>query len=317
MKARAPGKLVLSGAYAVLRGAPAIVTAVDRYAEVDTAREPTFVTPEVAAALRALPGARAPWFDASALRDERGKLGLGSSAAIVVASLAALEAERSGDVESLGERVLDAALVAHREAQGGGSGIDVAAAALGGTLLFRSEAAATARSAQSSHAVQTTTHAGRTLRIESLPLPPNLHLEVWVMGEPASTAELVRQVLSLEARDPELFSRLLGAQTAAAVRAETALRARDARGLVDALAAQHEALSALGDASGAPIVTPAVRSLHERAMPGATVLPSGAGGGDVSLYAGLAPSNAEFRKAAEELGLFLLEVELGARGAHA
>lgn len=316
MKARAPGKLVLSGAYAVLRGAPAIVTAVNRYAEVDTAREPTFVTPEVQAALRTLPGARAPWFDASALRDERGKLGLGSSAAIVVASLAALEAERNGDAEALGERVLDAALVAHREAQGGGSGIDVAAAALGGTLLFRSEAAASARSAQSSPVVETTTHGVRTLRIESLPLPQELHLEVWVMGEPASTAELVRQVLSLETREPERFSRLLGAQSDAAILAENALRTGDAHGFVAALAAQHEALSALGDASGAPIVTPAVRTLHERAMPGATVIPSGAGGGDVSLYAGLAPSSAEFRRAADALGLFLLDVELGARGVH-
>jgi phosphomevalonate kinase len=316
MKARAPGKLVLSGAYAVLRGAPAIVTAVDRYAEADTERDATFVTPEVTAALRAWPGARAPWFDASALRDERGKLGLGSSAAIVVASLAALEAERSGSSESLGERVLDAALVAHREAQGGGSGIDVAAAALGGTLLVRSEAVASARSAQSSHAAQTTPSSERTLRIDSRPLPQDLHLEVWVMGAPASTAELVRQVLSLEGRDPERFAELLGSQAAAAVRAEAALGASDARGLVEALALQHAALSALGDASGAPIVTPAVRFLHERAMPGATVLPSGAGGGDVSLYAGLSPSGPEFRRAAEDLGLFLLDVKLGARGVH-
>jgi phosphomevalonate kinase len=164
--------------------------------------------------------------------------------------------------------------------------------------------------------LETTTHGARTLRIESRPLPQNLHLEVWVMGEPASTAELVRQVLSLEARDPDRFARLLGAQTHAAVRAEAALLAGDARGLIGALAAQHEALSALGDASGAPIVTRAVRVLHERAMPGATVLPSGAGGGDVSLYAGLAPSSAEFRRAAEALGLFLLDIELGARGVH-
>ena len=32
MKARAPGKIVLTGAYAVLAGAPALVIAVDRHA---------------------------------------------------------------------------------------------------------------------------------------------------------------------------------------------------------------------------------------------------------------------------------------------
>ena len=57
---------------------------------------------------------RAPWFDARALRDgatDR-KLGLGSSAAILVASLAALEldAEPSLDDAALARRVFDAAL---------------------------------------------------------------------------------------------------------------------------------------------------------------------------------------------------------------
>ncbi len=316
MRARAPGKLVLSGAYAVLRGAPAVVTAVDRYAEADTEREPGFVTPEVSAALSRLPGVRAPWFDASPLRDERGKLGLGSSAAIVVASLAALEAERSGSTENLGPRVIESALAAHREAQGGGSGIDVVAAALGGTLVVRREAAAAGHRVDAADRGESTTPSVRPLHVESLPLPADLHLEVWVMGAPASTSELVRQVLSLEEREPAHFAHLLGAQTTAALRGEAALRAKSARDFVAALAAQHEALSALGDASGAPIVTDAVRLLNERAMPGATVLPSGAGGGDVSLYAGLAPSNGEFRRAAQALGLFLLEVRLGARGVH-
>ena len=41
MRARAPGKLVLSGAYAVLEGAPALVAAVDRYALADSERSAT------------------------------------------------------------------------------------------------------------------------------------------------------------------------------------------------------------------------------------------------------------------------------------
>ena len=84
MIARAPGKVVLSGAYAVLEGAPAIVAAVDRYVVADASREATRVTPEVEHALARRGAAAAPWFDASALRDETlgKKLGLGSSAAI-------------------------------------------------------------------------------------------------------------------------------------------------------------------------------------------------------------------------------------------
>src|SRR5262249_8121092 len=63
--ARAPGKLVLSGAYSVLYGAPALVAAVDRYVSADSALAAERVTPEVRAALGDAP---APGFDASALR---------------------------------------------------------------------------------------------------------------------------------------------------------------------------------------------------------------------------------------------------------
>src|SRR5688572_33181913 len=93
MIARAPGKLVLSGAYSVLEGAPALVAAVDRYALADEAREAPLITAEVRAAIAAGYLIEAPWFDASALRADAAaggrKLGLGSSAAILVASLAA------------------------------------------------------------------------------------------------------------------------------------------------------------------------------------------------------------------------------------
>ena len=84
--ARAPGKLVISGAYAVLEGAPALVTAVDRYAVADSSKPVSFHTPEVATCLDRR---EAPDVDPSALREGDLKLGLGSSAAILVASLAA------------------------------------------------------------------------------------------------------------------------------------------------------------------------------------------------------------------------------------
>src|SRR5262245_23763402 len=143
MIARAPGKLVISGAYAVLEGAPALVAAVDRYVVADSSRAAERLTPEVREALsRRGPERehRAPWFDATELRDasHNRKLGLGSSAAILVASLAALELDAEPDLPEgdLAARVFSEARVAHRAAQGGGSGIDVAASAFGGVLRF-------------------------------------------------------------------------------------------------------------------------------------------------------------------------------------
>ncbi len=294
MRARAPGKLVLSGAYAVLRGAPAIVCAVDRYAVADTTARPEFVTPEVEAALEALGYGSPPSFDASALRGEREKLGLGSSAAILVASLGALCLERGTPPEKLADAVFPIAVAAHRKAQGGGSGIDVAAAAHGGTLLAR--------------------RANDELEVRQVSLPDELHVEAWVMGHPASTREFVARVFALEADDPRAFTRLLDAQIAASVAAEEALLAGDAEGLLGALGGQHEALFELGQATATPIVTPEVRYLQARAMPSAVVLPSGAGGGDVSLHVGFAPSSDDFRAHAERRGLRLLPLTFGADG---
>src|SRR5690606_2724901 len=117
MRARAPGKIVLSGAYAVLEGAPCIVTAVDRYVMADTERTATHVADEVAAAMQP----PFPFVDVSQLRADGRKLGLGSSAAIVVASLAARYPESLVSVSSR-HQLYERALLAHRTAQGGGSG---------------------------------------------------------------------------------------------------------------------------------------------------------------------------------------------------
>lgn len=295
MKARAPGKVVLSGAYAVLEGAPAIVAAVDRYVVADTERSADFVTPEVRAAIG---DARAPGFDASDLRADGRKLGLGSSAAIVVASLAALHAERVGRVgdASLRDAVFDAALTAHREAQGGGSGIDVASSAWGGFIAARKH--------------------GDGLDVTPLSAPP-LHVEVWACAHPASTAEFLARVRALRASRPDEHAKLLDALGDAARRAEAAAVAQDPQPLLDALATQRDNLDALGRAAGIPIFTDEVRELARLArQEDAVAMPAGAGGGDIATYFGHEAPSQALVNAARALGLEPLPLKLGARGVH-
>jgi phosphomevalonate kinase len=305
MRVRAPGKLVLSGAYAVLSGATAVVTAVDRYVVADATRPPARVTPEVRAALGAEP---APWFDASALRESGEKLGLGSSAAILVASLGArlvLERGPLSDLE-LGQAVLVPALLAHARAQGGGSGVDVAAAALGGTLTFRRPFGVTGAASETPP------------ETEPVALPPELVLEAWWSGVPAVTSELVARVAELRREDPEQHGRLLAAQADASERAALALRAGDARALIAAFAEQRRALQELGQAASVAIVSPGCEALGALAeLSGGAAWPAGAGGGDVILYAGLAPSSASFRELAARHGHRHLLLLPGARGVHA
>jgi phosphomevalonate kinase len=296
MKARAPGKIVISGAYAVLEGAPAIATAVDRYAVADALRVTATPTPEVAAAFA---GAPAPACDASALFEGTRKLGLGASAAILVASLAAKVAQERGalgDIE-LATAVFARSLAAHRTAQGGGSGVDVAAACFGGTIAFR-------RGGERPEALATK-------------LPASLTFEVWWSGRPASTSELIGKVQALRERASGRYLKLIEAQEAAAYEAEIALSRGDAPGFLTALEAQRHALGALGSAAGAPIVDAAARALGDAATAlGGVALPAGAGGGDVLVFVGPARSSPEFAALAARSGHARLELELGARGVH-
>ena len=297
--ARAPGKLVLSGAYAVLEGAPALVTAVDRYAFADASRPASFVAPEVREALRArgMPESAAPFVDASALRAGDRKLGLGSSAAILVASLAALELREAPglDDESLAERVLRPALAAHRRAQGGGSGIDVVASALGGTQrvqLVAGEPVAT-----------------------PFTLPEGLVIEVWASARSASTAEMLQRVAAFRERSPDEHRRIF---TALGDAAERAASATTACAFIDALREQAELFARLGRAAAAPIVTDDLETLDSLARrDGAVMLPSGAGGGDVVLFVGPERSSDELESLAEREGYQPLPLRLGARGVHA
>ncbi|WP_437322257.1 hypothetical protein [Sorangium sp. So ce394] len=329
MIVRAPGKLVLSGAYAVLEGAPALVAAVDRYVVADPARQADLVTEEVQAAIDAGALDRAAWFDASALRSAapdptagapagagappRGasrKLGLGSSAAILVATLAARAAAAAPTMAAAAAAAASAgrpmpawdaralflaALAAHRRAQGGGSGVDVAASVYGGVLCCR---------LGPDGALAVTPHA----------LPGGLAIEVYASDASARTSAMLERVRALAARDPGAHGALLGA---AAEGARAAVTAADARAFVAALDRQVDALAELGDRAGAPIVTPALARLRPAAAAeGAALAPSGAGGGDVSLFVGGAPPSAAWRAAAAAAGLERVPMSLGAPGVH-
>ncbi|WP_437804867.1 hypothetical protein [Sorangium sp. So ce1078] len=329
MIARAPGKLVLSGAYAVLEGAPALVAAVDRYAVADPARLADLVTEEVQAAIDAGALDRAAWFDASALRsaapaapeppaaspgapprEASRKLGLGSSAAILVATLAARAAAAAPTMAAAAAAAASAgrpmpawdtralflaALAAHRRAQGGGSGVDVAASVYGGVLCCR---------LGPDGELAVTPHA----------LPGGLAIEVFASDASARTSAMLERVRALAAREPEAHRALLGA---AAEGARAATLAADARAFVAAIDRQVHALAELGDRAGAPIVTPALARLRPAAAAeGAAVAPSGAGGGDVSLYVGGAPPSAAWLAAARAAGLERVPMSLGAPGVH-
>lgn len=292
MKAKAPGKLVLSGAYSVLHGAPALVAAVDRYVVADGEAEPQLETHEVKAAIAKGYTPRAVGFDATALRADDRKLGLGSSAAILVASIAAVSETPD---EELADSIFLAALDAHRSAQGGGSGIDVAAACFGGVLAC--------------------SISGGELSVSAHALPEDLMIQCWACPSAASTRDMLAAVNALAERDRSTHD---GCIARASAGAEAAVEADDARAFLAAIETQRVALGELGEKAGVPIVTEEVGALAQVARDlGACFAPSGAGGGDVALlfHAREAQTDA-FGERATAAGLVAVPMTVGAPGVH-
>jgi phosphomevalonate kinase len=176
LTASAPGKVILSGEYAVLDGAPAICMAVDRRARVTVSEVSgdifTVTAPGFSnkAACFQISDGYIQWGDANeafgvvdsvwrAVDMERiaaqaieldtvvftdsssgSKIGIGSSAALVVGLCAALK--RSIDVAA----IQGIALRAHTNLQGGvGSGADIACSLYGGLIEYRKEGSSVAR----------------------------------------------------------------------------------------------------------------------------------------------------------------------------
>jgi phosphomevalonate kinase len=295
---RAPGKLLLSGPYVVLDGAPATVLAVARYAEADAlVRE----VPKAAEVLEAYAGKPAPRLDLSNLTEGERKLGLGSSAAGLVAALAAdaYEAGQELHEASFRRELFERAFAVHRRVQGGGSGFDVAAAVWGG--FFRYELTAPGKA-----------------RVTNLLWPEGLVIELFAAPTSARTSEFVARVKAFREAHTAHAVPMFAALRQAALRASVAFGEGKVKEILEALTAQREILAAIGDAADVPIVLPAVQRLAQLAATEESVfLPSGAGGGDVCVRLGIGPATPAFLDAAHAEGFVKLSLAPDTFGVHA
>ncbi len=263
--ARAPGKLLLAGEYAVLEGAPALVIAINRYAHArcgGTSRragEPSRLHLAIAEVLgldirtRDRELLQQLEIDTSDLFEGTRKLGLGSSAAACVAAIAAI----IGDCTNK-ERICALAIDAHRRFQSGlGSGFDVAASTCGGALVHVQGQAPT-----------------------GIKLPEGLYWQAFAWPRAASSPHAIRRWRTVHNRQALI---------------ETASRLPDsARAGADSLLACIEEfqcrLMEIDRAHRLGIVTPEQQLLAEQARGvgveyGAPILfkQAGAGGGDISI----------------------------------
>jgi phosphomevalonate kinase len=319
-RASAPGKLVLAGEYAVLEpGEPALAVAVDwrihamvrpapdyRFTSeslglVDVkaswdchdyliegriAPETQFASRAVSVALRLLQarGFQTRPFElvlqgAFALASGT-KVGLGGSAAVTVAIMGALMGAAGQNPTA--EEIYKLAALAHAEAQGSGSGLDVATSVLGGVVHFVSHDAAWVETARDRMALTELVQTDwPLLGMQRLSWPESLFLAVGWTGTPASTRHHIEAYRSAaERRSSSLAGFLIHSRQAVGNLAQ-GLEAGHAGSCLGALARARGAIHRLEEATGLTIETPILFQLAEAAMRhGGVGKSSGAGGGD-------------------------------------
>ena len=301
--ARAPGKLFLSGEYAVLEGAPAIACAVGRDVTVRLSHGDIAEAPEATQwreageqqlrlhGIGGFPAGGRMAIDSRALHSPDGtKYGLGASAAVAAAVTGALLAS-CGPLPGR-QLQLDLAKALHRQVQGpGGSGVDVAASVHGGVISMCGD------------------------HVQSLGWPAGLLCAVIWSGQDANTSKAI-------GRFHKALKNTSGPAAAALPRLATAASAvttawsGDAGAVLAELEQYTVTWQELDRSANLGVFSLPHRRLFDLAHAEHCVYkPSGAGGGDCGLAFSCDPGRLErMRSSALKAGFALLDVDLAAQG---
>ncbi|MBN2714928.1 MAG: hypothetical protein JXX14_03670, partial [Deltaproteobacteria bacterium] len=244
IRVSAPGKLFLSGEYAVLEGAEAVIDSVGRRVWAIPVRDNIpqslllrDVSKTVAAFLAERAGSSAGQLpnieiDSTGFSIANHKLGIGSSAAVAASATGALFEWAGLDIDSHREMICEVATAAHRAYQKGkGSGADVATSVYGGTIIF----------------------SGSRPVVQSRVTDLN-KVFVWT-GKPASTVSLMEKVRKLHMEAPDRYREVMMPMVSLAGRLASAYRDGESSSLIDLTRQYGEAMAALGNAASVPIVT--------------------------------------------------------------
>ncbi|KRL04220.1 phosphomevalonate kinase [Liquorilactobacillus oeni DSM 19972] len=211
------------------------------------------------------------------------KYGLGSSAAVTVATIKALC--RFYNLQMTKDKLFKLAAIAHLDIQGNGSLGDIAASVYGGWIAYRSFDRDWLKTARKIYSLRKLiTLKWPALNIELLEPPSNLQLLIGWTGSPASTSHLVDAVSLKKTEQRVAYEQFLAESKACISRMITGFRSKSINIIQKEIRFNRHLLKNLGKLSTVEIETPLLHRLCDsaEAVNGAAKT-SGAGGGDCGI----------------------------------
>ncbi|KRN88657.1 phosphomevalonate kinase [Ligilactobacillus ceti] len=210
------------------------------------------------------------------------KYGLGSSAAVTVATIKAILKFYNCKLSLL--EIFKIAALTHYQVQGNGSLGDVAASVYGGWIAYTSFDRTWLRQQTSATITSLLASDWPALKITPLTPPADLSLLIGWTGSPASSKKLVAAIKKSQLAQPAAYQKFLTASKNSVLELITGLQNGNYEIIFTALQNNRQALLTLSRLSGVEIETPLLNKLVSTALNyQISAKSSGAGGGDCGI----------------------------------
>ncbi len=219
---------------------------------------------------------------------EQKKVGFGSSAAAVVATIASILEFHGFSISKNKEEIYKLAAIAHYNAQGKiGSGFDIAASAYGGIFHYvapDTKLVIDAINKNEKNVEEVVESKWPLLHIEPLPEIASLRFGVCWTKSSADTVDMVKSMREWRLLHSEDYNAIIKEIGVLAESIVVEWKSRNKDNIIKMLRKNEDLLRKLGNISGLPIETPDLKKLSDIANNfGAAGKLSGAGGGDCGI----------------------------------
>ncbi|MCX6801069.1 MAG: phosphomevalonate kinase [Candidatus Diapherotrites archaeon] len=220
---------------------------------------------------------------------KKAKVGFGSSAAIVAATVAAVFAYHGEEIESkkAKEKIFKLGCIAHFLAQGKiGSSFDVAASTYGGVLVYQKPDMkwVTGELGKGASIKKVVDSAWPLFLGEPIALPKNFLLSIGFVGYSASTKELILKLNDFKKERKEEYDKIISGIKGITVNLIKAIKESNEKEIISLLKKNRVLLKELSDKSNNNLETKELALLADLAdQNGAAGKFSGAGGGDCGI----------------------------------